>query len=151
MTAATSDAGRATTPWHLWVVGLVSLLWNAYGGYDYTMSQLQGDAYYRSSGMTDAQIAYFHSYPTWMIADWAVGVWASVVGSILLLARSRFALHAFLLSLAAVIVSLVYAYVLKPQPDVMTGMTPIMQGVITVACALFAYYSWTMTKRGVLR
>jgi hypothetical protein len=26
------------TPWHLWAVGAVSLLWNGLGGYDYTMS-----------------------------------------------------------------------------------------------------------------
>ena len=25
------------TPWHLWVVGVLSLLWNCYGGYDYLM------------------------------------------------------------------------------------------------------------------
>lgn len=151
MTTATTDAGRSTTPWHLWVVGILSLLWNGYGGYDYTMSQLQGDAYYRASGMTDAQIAYFHAYPTWMIAVWAIGVWGSVLGSILLLARSRWAFHAFVVSLAAVLVSLLYAYVLKPQADAMTGMTTMMQAVITIACGLFAYYSWAMTKRGVLR
>ena len=40
----TADAGRAT-PWHLWVVGVLSLLWNAYGGYDYWMSHTDPAAY----------------------------------------------------------------------------------------------------------
>ena len=34
-----------STPWHLWVVGVVSLLWNAFGGYDFIMSATQGETY----------------------------------------------------------------------------------------------------------
>ena len=30
------------TPWHLWVVGVVSLLWNGFGGYDFIMSDDPG-------------------------------------------------------------------------------------------------------------
>ena len=26
------------TPWHVWLVGVLSLLWNAYGGYDFIMT-----------------------------------------------------------------------------------------------------------------
>ena len=36
------------TPWHLWVVGILTLLWNSVGGFSYTMTrlipfQVQGD------------------------------------------------------------------------------------------------------------
>ena len=85
------------------------------------------------STMTDAQIAYFHSYPVWMTADWAIGVWSSVVGSVLLLLRSRYAFPAFVLSLLAIIVSLVYQYVLSPPAEGVASMTIIMQCAITVA------------------
>jgi len=27
------------TPWHVWVVGIVALLWNAMGALDYTMTE----------------------------------------------------------------------------------------------------------------
>jgi hypothetical protein len=68
------------TPWHLWAVGAVSLLWNAYGGYDYTMSMTQGAAYLASAGMTPDQVAYYEAMPVWMTAIWAVGVWGGVMG-----------------------------------------------------------------------
>jgi hypothetical protein len=147
MTEAT-DAGRGSTPWHLWVVGVISLLWNAFGGYDYTMSHLQGETYYRQMGMTDAQIALMDAYPSWMHAIWAIGVWGSVVGSILLLLRMRWAFHAFALSSLGAIGALLYNLL---TPEAMAAMSPVMPIMIAVICLFFTWYSWTMTKRGVLR
>ena len=72
------NVNRTPVPWHFWAVAVVSLVWNSYGGYDYTMSHLSGEAYYRQMGMTEAQITYMAAYPSWMHAVWAVGVWGSV-------------------------------------------------------------------------
>src|SRR3546814_17451825 len=47
------------TPWHLWVVGGLSLLWNAIGAFDYTMTKMDNAAYL--AGFTPEQIAYFQS------------------------------------------------------------------------------------------
>ena len=44
------------TPWHLWAVGVISLLWNGYGGYDFIMTTTQGETYMRAAGMTHAII-----------------------------------------------------------------------------------------------
>ena len=35
---ATTYSG--TTPKHLWIAGILSLLWNGYGAYDYLMTEL---------------------------------------------------------------------------------------------------------------
>ena len=148
MTTATTDARAASTPWHVWVVGLIGLAWNGFGAYDYTMTQLQGDAYLRAAGMTDAQIADFHTFPVWMTADWAIGVWFSLLGSILILARSRWATLSFFVSFLGVLGMLVYNNILA-KGHVATG--GIMSVVITGACFLFLAYSHVMTKRGVLR
>lgn len=142
------DAGRPAVPWHFWLVTLVALLWNGFGGYDYTMSHLQGEAYYRQVGMTDAQIAYMATFPVWMHAVWAVGVWGSVVGSLLLLARSRWAAYAFAVSTLGAAASLVYNIA---TPGLLDVMSPVMPTVIVVICLVFAWYAWLMTKRGVLR
>jgi hypothetical protein len=142
---------RAGAPWHFWVIVVIALLWNGFGGYDYTMSQMRGDAYFREMGMTDPQIAYMHSYPVWMTAVWAVGVWGSVLGSILLLIRSRYALHAFVVSLAGLLVSLAYTHLMSDGGQVMGQQGMIMNAVITAGCLFFVWYSWMMTKRGLLR
>lgn len=143
----TIETPRATPWWH-WLVAIVSLLWNGFGGYDYTMSHLQGETYYRQMGMTDAIIAFMDTYPTWMHAVWAVGVWGSVLGSILLLVRSKWAFHAFAVSTLGAAASLAYNVV---TPGAMEVMSPVMPAVIVVICLGFVWYAWAMTKRGVLR
>ena len=144
---ATTDTGRST-PWHFWVVAVIAVLWNGFGGYDYTMSHLQGEAYYRQMGMTEAQIAFMDTYPAWMHAVWAIGVWGSVAGTILLVLRMRWAFHAFVLSLAGAIGNVLYTAV---APGASEAMGMVMPLVIVAACLFFIWYSWTMTKRGVLR
>ena len=144
----TADASRASTPWHFWVVVAIAVLWNGFGGYDYTMSHLSGEAYYRQMGMSDAVIAYMDTYPTWMHAVWAIGVWGSVLGSILLLLRMRWAFHAFALSLLGAIGNVLYT-AMTPGASAVMGLT--MPLVIVAICLGFVWYSWTMTKRGVLR
>jgi hypothetical protein len=141
----------ARTPWHLWVVGIVAILWNGFGAYDYVMTRLQGDAYMRTAGMTEAQIAHFNAMPVWMTAAWAIGVWGGVLGALLLLARSKWALHAFVASLAAFIVSLIYTYAMTNGAEIMGQQVMIMQGVILASCLFFVWYARRVTKQGLLR
>ena len=149
MTATTeTPAARAGAPLHFWIVAGVALLWNGFGGFDYTMSHLQGEAYYRAAGMTDAQIAYMATYPSWMHAVWAVGVWGSVLGSVLLLLRSRWAVHAFVASFLGALGNAAYT---AASPGAGEAMGLLMPLVILAACLFFIWYAWTMAKRGVLR
>lgn len=141
------DTGRRT-PWHFWVVAALAVLWNGFGGYDYTMSHLQGETYYRQMGMSEPVIAYMETYPAWMHAVWAIGVWGSVAGSILLLLRSRWAFHAFAASVLGAIGNVAYT-IASPGAVEMMGVT--MPLVIVALCLFFIWYAWTMTKQGVLR
>jgi hypothetical protein len=144
----TADAPRASAPWHYWLVTAVAVLWNGFGAYDYFMSKTGGEAYLKKGGMTDAQIAHMHAYPIWMTANWAIGVWIGLLGAVLLIARTRYALHAFVVSLAALVVMLVYTYVLS---DGGKSMSAIFNCVLLALGLFFAWYAWVMTKRGVLR
>ncbi len=148
MTTDTLAETRRATPWHFWVVAAVAVLWNGFGGYDYTMSHLQGETYYRQMGMSEAAVAAVASYPSWMHAVWAVGVWGSVAGSVLLLLRMRWAFHAFALSTLGAVGALAYNLAVPGLTEV---MSPVMPAVIVVICLFFVWYAWTMTKRGVLR
>jgi hypothetical protein len=148
---ATADAPRAAAPWHLWVVGVVGVLWNGYACYDYFMTKTGGVAYMKGAGMTDAQIAQMTNYPVWMSADWAIGVWGGLLGAILLLARMRYAFHVFAVSTAAFLVMLVYTYVLTDGGAVMGQQGMIFNLIILAGCLFFTWYAWTMGKRGVLR
>lgn len=146
MVDAGSDLHR--TPWHLWVVGVISLLWNTFGAYDYVMSKLSPQSYFHQMGLSDASVAYMMNFPAWLTAMWALGVWGSVAGSVLLLLRSRHAVTAFALSLLGLAVSQGYqALVMRPPESPPSGIT----AVIWVSLALCLAYAWAMARRGVLR
>ena len=136
------------TPWHLWVMGVVALLWNSYGGYDYVMTQTNNAAYLAQ--FTAEQRAYFDSFPLWMEAVWAIGVWGAVLGSVLLLLRSKWAFQAFLASLIAFAVSVVYGQ-MSGGSAVMGTTGMVFSGLIFVLGLIFVMYSRSMTRKGVLR
>lgn len=140
------------TPWHLWVIGVVSLLWNAFGAFDFVSTITRGETYLREMGFDQAMIDYFNAMPAWMYGPWTLGVWGAVIGSVLLLLRNRFAVLAFALSLVGALVSLIYGQVIDPPP--LTPDMAMMQWmpfVIVLIAALLFGYAWFMRKRGVLR
>ena len=146
-----TKAMTVRTPWHLWAVGIAGLLWNAYGCFDWTMTNVQGEAYLRSYGMTEAQIAYFNAMPAWSHATWAVGVWGGLIGALLLLLRRKWALPAFILSFVGFLGGLVYSYGLTDSSEVMGANSWIMQVVIGAGCVFFIWYARFATRQGVLR
>lgn len=139
------------TPWHLWVVGGLSLVWNAGGAVDYAMTKLGIEAYL--AALTEPQRAYIAAVPAWFSAAWAVGVWCAVLGSLLLLLRSRWAGTTFVLSLIGLIVSSVYSYVLAtpPAPEVMGGFIVWFTLAVFVILVALWLYARAMTAKGVLR
>lgn len=138
------------TPVHLWIVAILATIWNAFGCFDYLMTQTRNAQYL--AHFTDPQRVYFESFPIWMEAAWALGVWGGLAGSLLLLARSRYAVAAFAVSLAGLAISTVYQYVLNsPPPEMMTGAMVAMNAVIWAVAIGLLVYAMRMRGRGVLR
>ena len=148
----TIETPLVRTPWHLWVVGVLSLLWSLFGAYDFINTVTRGEVYMREMGFDQAMIDYFNAMPTWMYVPWTLGVWGAVIGSILLLLRNRFAVIAYVLSLVGALVSLVYGQAIDPPPLAPDqAAMQWMPYVIAVIAAFLAWYAWAMRKRGVLR
>jgi hypothetical protein len=139
-----------STPAHLWIVGILSLIWNAFGCYDYLMTMTRDEAW--MSNFTPEQVAYWEALPRWTDAFWALGVWGGLAGALLLLVRSRFAVWGFAASLLGAVVSLAYQMLMTDMPASMTeGAMAIVPWVIILVAALSLWYSWSMEKKGVLR
>lgn len=139
------------TPWHLWLVGVVAVLFNFIGVFDFVMSKVQGEAYMASAGMTPAQIAHYRDMPFWMTADWALGVFGAFAGSVLIPLKNKLAWSVLAVSLAAFLVSLLYTYVLTDGGKIMGPQMGVASAIIAGLLALFIAYSWWMTRRGALR
>ena len=144
------SAMRPRAPWHLWLVGVIAVLFNGIGVFDFVMSMAQGSTYMASVGMTPAQIAHYEAMPPWMTVVWAVGVWGAFLGSVLILLRRRVAAPVFAVSLAAFLLSVLYTYVLTDGGPIMGSAMAITSVVITALLLFFMWYSRLMTKRGVL-
>lgn len=146
--------GQAVTatrrPVHLWLVGTLSLLWNAFGAFDYVMTKTHNAAYL--AGFTVEQRAYFDSFPTVMVSLWAFGVWGALAGALLLLARSRHAVAAFAVSLAGLAGSTITQFALLDAPDSLhsAGMVAMNLVIWAVAIVLLVY-ARMMTMKGELR
>lgn len=150
----TEQAGPRRTPWHLWAVGILSLLWNLMGATDYTLSQL-GNRTWLAAGAeqmgttVEDMIAYIDGFPAWMHAFWALGVWGAVIGSILLLMRSRHAVWAFAASLLGLAVTQFYR-AFTPQPEWAQG--DLVFNLILWSVATFLLiYAVSMKNKGVIR
>ncbi len=90
------------TPWHIWVVGVLSLLWNSMGALDYVATQYSVETYLE--GFTPEQLDYFNSFPAWTVAAWAIAVWAAVLASVLILMRRAWAVPVMQISFAAMVI-----------------------------------------------
>jgi hypothetical protein len=136
-------------PRHLWVVGILSLLWNAFGAFDYLATQLRLDFYL--SQFTPEQLEYFTSFPSWAVAAWAFGVWGALAGSVGLLVARAWAIWAFWISLAGLAVSSIYNLVMTDGLEIMGAVAiPITAAIWVIAIALL-WYSIQQKNKGVLR
>src|ERR1700678_2711571 len=116
---ADSTVQSTKAPWHIWVVGVGSLLWNSVGALDFVMTQSRNKAY--MSGLTAAQLDYYYGIPLWVVATWGIAVWGGVLGSLLLLLRKRQAFHLFLASSICMVLTDINSFVLSDGLKVMGG------------------------------
>ncbi|MBY6203589.1 hypothetical protein [Halomonas denitrificans] len=140
---------NARTPMHLWIVGILSLLWNAMGAFDYLATKLRLEFYMNM--FTEAQLAYFYDLPLFFTVFWAVGVWGALFGSVALLLRRRWAVALFALSLVGMIVGSIYTLFLSDGIEIMGAGGAIFSAVIFVVGVFLLVYARRMAAAGVLR
>ena len=149
--------GRPKTPWHLWLLAIVGLVWFAGGANDYVQTKLENTEYLgmmsESVGVSvETILDYYGNFPLWVDICWALGVWGSIAGGLLLLVRSRFAFHGFVVSILGLVGTTLYTYVLSDFPEALnTTFSQVFTVIICLSVAGYAYYAWAMTARGVLR
>lgn len=146
-----TDVNKA--PWHLWVVGILTLIFNLGGVIDYTMSQLRNRDYLEMSGVGyDVMVGWIESFPIWAHGFWALGTWGAFLGSLLLLLRSRHAVTAFLISIIGLAGTSIAQFLFVETPEDLKGPGMIVFSIVIVVVTVGLYfYSREMAKRDVLR
>lgn len=144
-----ASASAVAVPRHLWVVGVLALLWNSIGAFDYVMTESRNDAY--MGQFTPEQRAYFYAFPAWVVATWALAVWGGVLGSVLLLLRKRWAVPVLAVSLATMVITTIYNFVLTDGVAVMGVGGAIFSAVIFAIAVALYLYARRLARAGVLR
>ena len=137
------------TPKHLWIIGIITLLWNMMGAYDYLMTQTRNETY--MAQFEQAQLDYFYNFPTLVVVFWALAVWGSVLGSILLLIRKPLAVPVFMVSFGSMVITAIYNFGLSDGMEVMGATGLIFTVVIFIVALGLVLYSRAMRLRGVLK
>lgn len=155
MDNAIDTRGGRAVPMHLWIVGGLALLWNAFGCYDYLMTRMRNTDYLASM-MPDVDpnqmLAYVDSYPIWAQFGWGLGVWMGLIGSILLLMRHRWAVAAFGLSFVGMVLSFSWALTHPSGIAAMDEGAGAMMPWVIMALGIFLFlYARQMRIKGVVR
>ena len=143
---AMGASAPAKAPWHLWVVGALSLLWNASGAWVIMSAQAGAPM-----DMDAREIAYYAAQAPWFVALTDVALIGAALGAVALLLRSRWAPRLYGLSIAAIVITAAY--------DISQGTALLLndQGWLIKDCATSALavaqllYALVIGKRGVLR
>ncbi len=131
-----------------WIVGGAALIWNLIGLVFYIGHvTISPEAL---AAMPQAQQDFFAGTPTWATAAFALAVNAGVLGSLFLLLRKAWAVPMFLLSLVAVIVQDVDAFVLRDGFSVVGINGIIIPSMVAVIAIALLFYARGTKEKGWL-
>ena len=137
---------RQKTPWHIWAVGIVAFLWYAMGAATIQLAQLA-----MLPGLDAGEIAYYAAKPLWLVAATAIGTYGSVLGSVLLLLRSRAADVVFGLSLAGILAGNIVELLNGTSRAYANEGAALVTLIVAVGALAVWCYAYAMVRAGVLK
>lgn len=144
MTTTTTAKGSLA----YWIIAVFALVWNLIGvAMWYLQISMSPE---RLAALPDAQRSVHEGKPGWINIAFAVAVFAGVLGGVGLLAKKRWAVTLFLLSLIALLVQIIGAFAVTPAWTAY-GPAGLVMPVVLVVIALFLWwYSGKAKARGWL-
>lgn len=148
MTETVHEPAVAVTPWHLWVIAGLGVLWNGFASFDFAMTMLREPAYVQQ--IPADMIQFIDAAPAWGIAGWGLGVGAGLAGSLLLALRDWAAPWAFLASLAGLALLTGWQFSVGLPPSMSGPGSLVLIGVIWIIAVGLLAYARHARKIGIL-
>ena len=131
-----------------WIFGGAALVWNLIGLVAYISSvTISPEALAK---MTAEAQAFYSGTPKWATAAFALAVNAGVLGSLFLLLRKSWAVPLFVLSLVAVVVQNVDAFMLRNAYGLSGINGVVLPALVFIVAVLLLIYSRNVQERGWL-
>ena len=143
---ATISVEHDNAPWHLWVVGILTLLWNGSGTYTFLMAQTG-----RLAGLDAEEEAYYAAQPLWFAVSTDIALLTALAAGFALLFRSGVAFWLFAVSLAFILLNNTYELVSGVSRMLVERSAVILTTVVIIVATLQLVYSMAMRRRGALR
>jgi hypothetical protein len=133
------------TPWHVWVVGILSLLWNGSGAYTIMLAQAG-----RLPNISADEAAYYAAQPLWFVISTDIALVAAIAAAIALLLRRQIAVWLFAISLIAIFVNNTYELATGTSRMLVDRGALVVTCIIAILAVLQLVYAMAMKKRAVL-
>jgi hypothetical protein len=139
------SASNPKTPWHVWLIGALTLLWNGSGAVTIMLAQAG-----RLPNIDADEAAYYAAQPSWFVVSTDIALVAAVAAGVALLLRHRWAVWLFALSVSAIFVNNAYELAAGASRTLVDRGAAIVTAIIVAIAILQLAYAWAMKKRAVL-
>lgn len=131
-----------------WIVAVFALVWNLIGvAMWYLQISMTPE---QQAAMPEAQRQVYEGTPGWINIVFAVAVFSGVLGAVGLLMTKRWASTMFLLSLIALVVQIMGAYVVTPAWAAYGPVGLVMPAVLLLIALFLLWYANKAKTRGWL-
>lgn len=132
-----------------WIVSVLALLWNLMGVWAYIMHvTITPEAL---QALPPAEQALYTNVPTWATAAFAIAVWGSTLGCILLLLRRRLAVPVLSIAFAGILVQMVHQLVISKSIEVYGPGGMVMPVMIILIGGFLIWYARKAQALGWLK
>ncbi len=129
-----------------WTIAVLSLLWNLFGLMDYYNSVSLNADYL---GAVPGALEYVQAMPAWAKGAWGLAITASVLGSVCLILRKKWAFPLFGVALVGMLVSFGYQMTASNKPEI-PGAAYIMTIIIWIVAIALTWYAKKKSAAGIL-
>ena len=129
-----------------WIISVLALLWNLSGMMTFFMEVfITPEAL---AALPEAERALYETSPAWTRVVFAIAVFGGTLGCIFLLIRKTLAVQLFIISLAAVLIQMLYYLTMTKAVEVY-GLESFIMPLIVIAIAVFlVWYSKNTKAKG---
>jgi hypothetical protein len=129
-----------------WVVSALALLWNLMGVMAYLSQVMMTPEAIQA--MPENERALRASTPAWATSAFAIAVWGSTLGCLVLLLRKKLATPILIVSYAGVLVQMGHAFFMSKSFEVYGPGGMVMPVMVLVIGALLIWFSMKAAERG---
>ena len=131
-----------------WIIATIGFIWNAMGVDGYLNQAYQTERF--KLMYTQEQLEFIYNTPSWVMAAFAVAVFSSVLGCILLFFRKKIAKTFFLIGLIAVLIQTTYNGFINPGKELYGVLEYSMLIIIPLFAVFLFWFSKNCAEDGIL-